>query len=206
MDRERNSIPRAMMPLVEGCIGSASPGTDTGGADPSPPPRKPPSTIVNSPTARPHRPPSWTDCFDPRRPEAFLAYCSLWCSMQMLVWPDQFANANALVSTAIGLRGHEQSWAIFGAVTPLLKLTGLACRLSNRWSGCSPGLLVSGFFMSVVFWMIVGLSRMVDFPHSITPIALTGFAIAAAWQLAEWRPSGLPSDSSRSWTRGAAGK
>lgn len=133
-------------------------------------------------------PPSWTDCFDPRRPEAFLAFCSAWCSIQLWFWPDQFAEANAFVATQIGLRGHEKSWAVFGLVAAALKLVGLACRVSDRWRGFSPGLLVSGLFLSVVFWMIVAVSRVFDFPHSITPVALIGFAIAAAWQLAEWRP------------------
>jgi hypothetical protein len=109
----------------------------------------------------------------------------------MWFWPDQFAEANAFVATEIGLRGHEKSWAIFGLMAAFLKLLGLAARLSERWHGFSAGLLVSGLFMSVVFWMIVALSRSFDFPHSITPLALTGFALAAAWQLAEWRPAGV---------------
>jgi hypothetical protein len=137
--------------------------------------------------------PSWTDCFDPRRPEAFLAFCSAWCSFQMWFWPDQFAAANAFVSTQIGLRGHEKSWAFFGLVAATLKLLGLACRLSVRWCGFSAGLLVAGLFMSVVFWTIVAVSRTFDLPHSVTPIALVGFALAAACQLAAWRPSGAAS-------------
>ncbi|HEY1934768.1 MAG TPA: hypothetical protein VGG99_22410 [Acetobacteraceae bacterium] len=138
----------------------------------------------------PARPASWADCFDPRRPEAFLAFCSAWCSLQMWFWPDQFAAANAFVATQVGLRGHEKSWAIFAFVAATLKMLGLICRLSVRWCGFSDGLLVAGLFMSVVFWMIVALSHAFDLPHSITPIALIGFAIAAAWQLAEWRAPG----------------
>jgi apolipoprotein N-acyltransferase len=106
----------------------------------------------------------------------------------MWVWPDQFAAANDFVATQIGLRGHEQSWAIFGLVAAALKLLGLAARASKRWYGFAAGLLVSGLFMSLVFWMIVALSRTLDLPHTITPVALIGFALAAAWQLAEWRP------------------
>ena len=111
----------------------------------------------------------------------------------MWFWPNQFADANDFIETAIGLRGHEQSWAIFGLIAATLKLLGLIARLIPRWSGFSAGLLVSGLFMSVVFWMIVALSRTLDLPHSITPVALTGFAIAAACQLAAWRPAGTSS-------------
>jgi len=128
--------------------------------------------------------PSWLDLFDPRQPEAFLAFCSGWCSLQMWLWPNQFANANALISFNIGLRGHEQVWAIFGGIAALLKLIGLACRLYPRWQAFSDGFRESGLFMSVVFWLIVGLSRMIDFPHLITPVALTGLGIAAAFELA----------------------
>jgi len=135
---------------------------------------------------------SWTNLFDPRQPEAFLAFCSLWCSMQMCIWPDEFAAQNALaalnmVTRAVGLRGHEQVWSVFGASASLLKLAGLACRLGPRWEEFSNGLRASGLFMSIVFWMIVGLSRMMDFPHLITPVALTGLGVAAAFQLAERR-------------------
>jgi hypothetical protein len=107
--------------------------------------------------------------------------------MQMWFWPNQFDAANALMTAAVGIRGHEPSWAIFGLVTAGVKLIGLACRLSPRWAGFSDGLLASGLFMSVVFWLIIGLTTAADFPHRITPVALTGFAIASAWQLAEWR-------------------
>jgi hypothetical protein len=134
------------------------------------------------------RPVAWFDCFDPRQPEAFLAFTSMWCSMQMWFWPNQFAAANALVEREIGLLGHEEQWAVFGMTAALLKLIGLTARLSARWNAFSSGLLVSGLFMSIVFWSIVGVSRLIDFPHSVTPVALTGFAIAAAWQLAEWQP------------------
>lgn len=131
--------------------------------------------------------PTWLDLFDPRQPEAFLAFCSLWCSTQMWIWPNEFAAQNALVTLEVGLRGHEQVWAIFGGVAALLKLGGLAARLSASWDRFSSGLLAGGLFMSIIFWMIVGVSRVVDFPHLITPIALTGFGLAAAFQLAGWR-------------------
>jgi hypothetical protein len=107
--------------------------------------------------------------------------------MQMWLWPNQFASDNALMIVQIGLRGHEENWAIFGLVAALVKMVGLACRMTRNWARFSPGLLAAGLFMSVVFWMIVGFSTVVDFPHRITPVALTGFAIAAAWQLSEWR-------------------
>ena len=110
--------------------------------------------------------------------------------MQLWLWPDAFNAANALVVTEIGLRGHEKTWAIIGIIAALLKLIGLACRMSRTTAVYSAGLLVSGLFMSTVFWLTVSLSTVIDFPHRITPIALTGFAIAAAWQLAEWnRPA-----------------
>jgi hypothetical protein len=155
------------------------------------PPERP-STPSTGATTRPGnisggRAPSWTSLFDPRQPEAFLAFCSLWCSMQMWFWPDEFSAANALVTFQVGLRGHEQAWAMFGSIAALLKLSGLASRMSMRWRVFSDGLLASGLFMSIVFWMIVGISRVVDFPHSITPVALTGLGLAAAFQLAQQR-------------------
>jgi hypothetical protein len=129
--------------------------------------------------------PSWLDLFDPRQPEAFLAFCSGWSALQMWIWPDQFASANALISFDIGLLGHERVWAVFAGVGALLKLAGLASRMSQRWAQFSDGLRASGLFMSVVFWLIVGLSRMIDFPHLIMPVALTGLGIAAAFELAD---------------------
>ncbi len=83
--------------------------------------------------------------------------------MQMWFWPDEFSAANALVTFQVGLRGHEQAWAMFGSIAALLKLSGLASRMSMRWRVFSDGLLASGLFMSIVFWMIVGISRVVDF-------------------------------------------
>ena len=133
------------------------------------------------------RAPSWLDLFDPRRPEAFLAICSLWCALQMWMWPNEFAAQNALVTLEIGLRGHEQVWAIFGGIAALLKLAGLASRLDARWARFSYGLIAAGLFMSIIFWMIVGVSRMADFPHLITPVALTGLGVGAAFQLADPR-------------------
>jgi len=107
--------------------------------------------------------------------------------MQLCIWPNEFAAENTMVTLAIGLRGHERTWAIFATVAALLKLGGLATRLSGRWQGYSAGLLASGLFMSIIFWMIVGLSRVADFPHTITPIGLTGLGMAAAFQLANRR-------------------
>jgi hypothetical protein len=133
------------------------------------------------------RPASWTDLIDPRRTESFLAFCSAWCALQMLLWPDQFASENAIIARGVGLHGHEQAWAIFGLAASSLKIGGLASRLIKRWSRFSQGLLVAGLFLSIVFWLIVGLSTLADSPHRITPVALVGLAIAAAWQLGEWR-------------------
>jgi hypothetical protein len=131
--------------------------------------------------------PSWLDLFDPRQPEAFLAFCSAWCALQMWIWPDEFAAANAVISFDIGLRGHERVWAVFAGFAALTKLAGLVSRMSQRWATFSDGLRASGLFMSVVFWLIVGLSRMMDFPHLITPVALTGLGVAAAFELARRR-------------------
>lgn len=133
------------------------------------------------------RVPTWLDLLDPRQPEAFLAFCSIWCAVQMWVWPDEFAASNALITLEIGLRGHERVWAIFGATAGLLKLVGLACRMSARWRDFSGGLIASGLFMSIIFWMIVGVSRVMDFPHTITPVALTGLGLGAAFELAQRR-------------------
>lgn len=178
MDRTPNSNPTGLHP--------GEPGT---AAQWDAPPDRPSMPSIAA-TTRPGnisggRTPSWISLFDPRQPEAFLAFCSLWCAMQMWLWPDEFSAANALVTLQVGLRGHEQVWAIFGCVAALLKLFGLASRMSMRWRVFSDGLLASGLFMSIVFWMIVGISRVVDFPHSITPVALTGLGLAAAFQLAQ---------------------
>ncbi len=157
--------------------------------DPPPSPPAAPGAAAATPSGDPPcgRTPSWLDVFDPRQPEAFLAFCSLWCSMQMWIWPTEFSAANALITLEIGLRGHEQVWAIFGAIAALLKLAGLSSRLNPRSAGYSDGLLASGLFMSIVFWTIVGVSRVVDFPHSITPVALTGLGVGAAFQLGQKR-------------------
>lgn len=158
-----------------------------GSSDEHDPPRLPERTrwaTQRAPLPLDRTPPSWFDLFDPRQPEAFLAFCSAWCALQMWFWPNEFAAANALISLDIGLRGHERIWAIFGGTAALFKLGGLACRKSPRWQEFSAGLRASGLFMSIVFWLIVGLSRMLDFPHLITPVALTGLGMAAAFELA----------------------
>lgn len=131
------------------------------------------------------RKPTWLDLLDPRQPEAFLAFCSTWCAAQMWFWPNEFAADSTPITLNIGLRGHEPVWAVFGAIAALLKLTGLASRIVPRWSSLSEGMRMSGLFMSVVFWMVVGISRMLDFPHLVTPVALTGLGVAAAFELAE---------------------
>ena len=151
----------------------------------------PPSEPGRRPAAPLYRPrcldraaPSWLDLFDPRQPEAFLAICSAWCSLQMWFWPNEFAAANALISLDVGLRGHERVWAIVGGMAALFKIGGLVFRKIRRWRDLSHGLRACGLFMSIVFWLIVGLARMLDFPHLITPVALTGLGIAAAFELA----------------------
>lgn len=133
------------------------------------------------------RPPSWIDLFDPRQPEAFLAFCSAWCAAQMWLWPAEFDAANGLLTRQIALFGHERTWATIGGIAALLKLAGLASRLTPRSMCFAPGLRMSGLFLSIVFWLIVGISTMVDLPHSILPVALTGLGLAAAFELAENR-------------------
>lgn len=125
--------------------------------------------------------------FDLRRPEVFLALCSSWAALQLWIWPSQFDDANSLVSSRIGLVGHEAMWALFASLAAMLKVLGLASRMTLRWSGCSAGLLISGLFMSIVFWTTVAISAIIDFPHAIMPIALLSLGLAAAWQLSDWR-------------------
>lgn len=160
-------------------------------AQPAPRPLSstPPPTIRAIPASNrfKDRPPAWIDLFDPRQPEAFLAFCSAWASLQMWLWPGEFEAANGLVMRKIGLYGHETTWAIFGAIAALFKVAGLISRMSPRWSGFAAGLRASGLFMSIIFWLIVGISSMVDLPHSILPVALTGLGMAAAFELAERR-------------------
>lgn len=160
---------------------------DPGGLRPDLPPEPWLAVVPRSASRYGTKPPSWTDLFDPRQPEAFLAFCSAWCVLQMCIWPNEFASANALVTTEVGLRGHERIWAIFGGVAALLKMAGLASRMSPRWASFSVGLRASGLFMSIIFWMIVGVSRVLDFPHLVTPVALVGLGMAAAFELAERR-------------------
>jgi hypothetical protein len=104
----------------------------------------------------------------------------------MLFCPEQFATVNAMVTTSVGLHGHERSWAVFGLISTVMKAAALVCSRSQRRAAFAEDLLAAGLFLSVVFWLIVGLSILADDPHRITPVALTGFAIAAAWQLAGW--------------------
>jgi hypothetical protein len=131
------------------------------------------------------RPPSWIYLFDPRQPEAFLAFCSAWCALQLWLWPQEFDSANGLMTRQIGLYGHERTWATVGGIAALLKLAGLASRMFSRWTNVAPGMRASGLFLSIVFWMIVGVSTTIDLPHSLLPVALTGLGIAAAFELAE---------------------
>jgi hypothetical protein len=151
--------------------------------DPAPPadrpmPLAPPFSIC---------PPSWTDLFDPRQPEAFLAFCSAWCACQMWIWPTAFDATNGVLTRQIGLYGHERTWATVGFLAALLKLGGLAIRLLPHWTGFAPGLRGAGLFLSIVFWSIVGISTMTDLPHSLLPVALIGLAMGAAFELAECR-------------------
>lgn len=175
-------------------------GPPSGLPQPKPPPSRVVSPLVSPLASRPPpprsapldtrfsaRPPAWLDLFDPRQPEAFLAVCSTWCALQLCIWPSEFDAANAVVTRVIGLRGHEQIWAIVGLVAAVLKLAGLASRMSPRWAGFASGLRASGLFMSILFWLIVGLSCMLDLPHTIVPVVLTGLGIGAAYELAEQR-------------------
>lgn len=130
---------------------------------------------------------TWADLFDLRRPEVFLALCSSWAALQLWVWPTQFGDANALVARRVGLVGHEATWALFASLAAILKVLGLASRLTLRWSKYSSSLLISGLFMSIVFWTTFAISAIVDFPHKVMPIALLSLGLAAAWQLSDWR-------------------
>lgn len=149
--------------------------------------RPPQQRVTRSERQRSLRTPSWFDLIDPRQPEAFLGFCSAWCSMQLWIWPDQFAAENHAVSLAVGLRGHERFCAAFGLVAAVLKFGGLAARMSARCNLLAAGMRASGLFMSIVFWMVIGLSLMLDLPHSVTPIALTGLGIGAFFELAVQR-------------------
>lgn len=103
----------------------------------------------------------------------------------MWVWPEEFDSANGILIRQVGLYGHERTWATVGMIAALLKFAGLASRLSPRWRVLDPGLRASGLFLSIIFWMIVGVSTMIDLPHSLLPIALTGLAMAAVFELAQ---------------------
>lgn len=135
------------------------------------------------------------------RMELFLAMCSGWAALQMWLWPNEFVIGHMAHAISATLSGQEQTWAIFCGIASVLKLGGLAARvwahhdaITGRLLICSQcdriaaGLTISGLFMSVVFWTIVGVSLAVDFPHSPSPILLIGLALGAAWQLAEWKP------------------
>jgi hypothetical protein len=126
---------------------------------------------------------------DPRRPATLLAFCSGWCSLQMLFWPEQFVTAHAMVTASVGLHGHERSWAVFGLLSTIMKVAALAGSRCPRWAAFAEGLLAAALFLAIVFWLIVGLSILADDPYRIMPVALTGFAVAAAWQLAGWHKS-----------------
>ena len=131
---------------------------------------------------------AWRSPPESWRFELFLAFCSAWVATQLWVWPDQFPLGNTPVSLSAGLRGHEGSWALVCAIAALLKLSGLACRLRTPWTALSAGLMISGLFMSIVIWTIVGTTWAFDFPHSLAPIILIGGALGAAWQLSQWKP------------------
>jgi hypothetical protein len=120
--------------------------------------------------------------------ELFLAFCSSWVAVQLWFWPDRVPIGNTLVMLSDGLRGRAASWALICATAALLKLGGLACRFWTPWTGLSTALMITGLFMSIVIWTIVGATWEFEFPHSLSPIILIGGALGAAWQLAKWNP------------------
>jgi hypothetical protein len=120
--------------------------------------------------------------------ELFLAFCSSWVAVQLWFWPDRVPVGNTLVTLSDGLRGRGETWALICALAALLKLSGLACRFWTPWTGVSTVLMITGLFMSIVIWTIVGATWEFEFPHSLTPIILIGGALGAAWQLAKWKP------------------
>lgn len=129
----------------------------------------------------PSKPMSW-------RFELFLAFCSAWVAAQLWFWPGQFPLGATPMALSTGIRGHERHWAVVCVIAALLKLSGLAGRLWTPWIGASAALTITGLFMSIVIWTIVGVSWSFDFPHSLAPIILIGGALGAAWQLAPWKP------------------
>jgi hypothetical protein len=122
------------------------------------------------------------------RLELFLAFCSAWVAVQLWVWPDQFPLGHTQTALSAGMGGHERFWALVCGIAALLKVSGLACRLWTPWTTLSAGLMISGLFMSIVIWTIVGTTWAFDFPHSLAPIILIGGALGAAWQLSQWKP------------------
>ncbi len=145
-------------------------------------PKAPPRPAALRPTY------AWKSYACAWRTEAFLAVCSAWAAAQMWQWPNEFAGGPTPMSLAVGLRGHERSWALFCGFASLLKLLALALRLRPSGTGVAAGMMVTGLFMAIVFWTIVGVSWSLDFPHDATPIVLIGLAFGAAGQLATWRP------------------
>ena len=119
--------------------------------------------------------------------ELFLAFCSGWVAIQLWFWPDQIPMGTSPEALSSSLRGHEPTWALITALAALLKVSGLVCRVWTPWILASSVLMLSGLFMSVVIWTIVGITWAFDFPHSVAPIILIGGGLGAAWQLSLWR-------------------
>src|SRR5271165_480664 len=120
--------------------------------------------------ARPRHADAWRSHPISWRFELFLASCSAWAAAQLWFWPHRFPLDNTPTVLGAGMDGHARSWALVCGAAALLKVGGLACRLWTRWTSLSAGLMISGLFMSIVIWTIVGTTWSLAFPRSLTPI------------------------------------
>lgn len=118
----------------------------------------------------------------------FLAFCSAWAAMLMWRWPDDLINECGPVPLLVSMPLVARVWAGFCGLAAALKVIGLLMRLRRRWVRWAELLIVAGLFMSVLLWTIVSVLLEMRFPRSVTPIALAGLALGAAWQLGHWRP------------------
>lgn len=172
------SFPAGRRPFLEGAPNS-------GGAD------DPVATgaipVAPDPVA-PARDPSPVSCADvPWRFTTFLAFGSAWAAAQLWFWPDQFPLGHTPMTLSDGIRGQERVWSIVCLATALLMASGLACRLWTGMRVISATLTITGLFLTIIIWTIVGVSWTLDFPHSLAPVMLIGGSLGAAWQLMQWK-------------------